>query len=114
MAAMSTVLTVEEIEGGRFTYSTSGSTAAKPKQVVTNRKVPNGNQAVSEFMVSVSHATEDDDGSVLPNRAAITISVKQPKNGQTADMTNVLAIARDIVASDEFANSVTTLQPLSS
>jgi len=114
MAAMSTALTVTDITGGKFTYTTSGHTAQKPKIVVSNHRVPSGNQVMAEFSVSVLHATEDDEGLILPQKAGITVSVRQPVNGQATDMTAVLAILRDIVASDEFTNSVSTLEPLKS
>jgi len=114
MAAMSTALTVTDISAGKFTYTTSGHTAQKPKIVVGNHRVPSGNQVMAEFSFSVLHATEDDDGIILPQKAGITVSCRQPINGQSTDMDAVLAIVRDIVAGDEFANSVATLEPLKS
>jgi len=114
MAAMTTVLTVTDIQSGKFTYSTSGHTAQKAKIVVGNHRVPTGNQVMAEFSFSVLHSTEDDDGIILPQKAGITVSCRQPINGQSTDMDAVVAIVRDIVASDEFANSVSTLEPLKS
>ena len=114
MAAMSTVLTVTDITGGKFTYTTSGHTAQKPKIVIGNHRVPTGNQVMAEFSMSVLHATEDDDGLILPQKAGITINARQPVNGQSTDLDAVLVIVKDIVNSDEFANSIATLEPLKS
>lgn len=112
MAAMSTVLTMTEVTGGKFTYTTSGHTALKPKIVIGNHKVPTGNQTMAEFSLGVLHATTDAAGAVLREKAGITVVARQPINGQATDMTAVLAIVKDIVNSDEFAASVSTLKPL--
>lgn len=110
MAGMSTVLTEYSTIGDKRTYTTSGHTVVKPKIVVCKRKLPVGNQSVSEFSFSVIHATEDDDGNVLQSKPSMEAVVRQPVNGQATDVTAILAIFRDIVAGDEFGNSVTTAE----
>lgn len=112
MAAMSTALQLIEISGGKFTYTTSGHTVLKPKVVVGIHKAPTGRQVMSDFTVVVSHATEDADGAVLAEKSAITVTARQSIHGQATDMTAVLAIVKDIVNSDEFANSLVTGEPL--
>lgn len=112
MAAMSTVLTTTDISGGKFTYTTSGHTVQKPKIVIGNHKVPTGNQVMAEFSFSVLHATTDAEGAVLPQKAGFTVTARQPITGQATDTAAALVILRDIVNSDEFAASVSTLKPL--
>lgn len=108
MAAQTTALTEFSTIGDKRTYTTSGHTVSKPKIVVCKRKVPVGNQTVSEFSVDVIHATEDADGLVLQQKPSMSAVVRQPINGDAADVTAILAIFRDIVAGDEFGNAVTT------
>lgn len=108
MAAMSTALTEFSDNGDSRTYTTSGHTVQKGKVVVNNRKVPVGNQTVSEFSCSVVHATENTDGDVLPQKVNMTAVVRIPIDGDTTDVAAALAIFRDIIAGDEFGNSVDT------
>lgn len=108
MAAMTTALTEFSTLGDSRTYTTSGHTSSKPKLVVQKRKVPVGNATVAESSITVVHATEDPDGNVLPQKVSFGITVRSPINGDAADVTAALAIIRDIVAGDEFGNTVTT------
>lgn len=108
MAAMSTSLTEFSDLGDSRTYTTSGHSASQPKLVVQRRRVPVGNQTVAETTVSVIHATADSDSSILPQKASISVTAKYPINGTYADVTAALAIFRDIVAGDEFANTLST------
>jgi hypothetical protein len=113
MAAMTTALTEFSDLGDKRTYTTSGHTVSKPKIVISQRKLPVGAQTVSEYSFSVIHATEDDSGLVLQSKPTAKVSFTQPVNGQSSDVTAVLTILKDIVASDEFANSVSTAEHLS-
>jgi hypothetical protein len=113
MAAMTTALTEFSTLGDSRTYTTTGHTVQEPKVVVQKRKVPSGNQIVSESSVAVIHATEDSEGLILPQKVSITVTVRSPINGLTADVDAALVIFRDIVAGDEFANTVDTQEYLS-
>jgi hypothetical protein len=108
MAAMSTALTEFADNGNSRTYTQAAHTASKPKLVIQKRKVPEGNGTVVESTVSVIDATEDADGIVLSQKVTFQAVVRYPILGDAADVTAALAVFRDIVAGDEFANTVTT------
>jgi hypothetical protein len=113
MAAMTTALTEFSTLGDSRTYTTTGHTTSKPKVVVQKRKVPTGNQVVSEVSVAVIHATEDDASLILPQKVSMTVTVRSPISGQSTDVDAALVILRDIIAGDEFANAVDTQEFLS-
>jgi len=113
MAAMTTVLTEFADNGNSRTYTQASHTALKPLLVLQKRKVPSGNQTVIEDTVTVLSATEDSDGAILPQRVSFSATVRRPKDGTAADVTAMLAVFRDIVAGDEFANMVDTQEYLS-
>lgn len=108
MAGQSTALTEFSSSGNSRTSTTSGHTVSKPKLVIERRRVPSGKQVVSEYSFTVLQATEDADGNVLEPKVQFVATVKQPINGDSADVAAALVIFRDIVAGDEFGNSVTT------
>lgn len=108
MAGMTTVLTEFSTQGDSKTYTTAGHTVSKPKLVIQKRRVPTGKQKTQEISISVVHGTEDSLGALLPEKVAFQTVVKFPVAGIPADVTAALAIFRDIVAGDEFANAVTT------
>jgi hypothetical protein len=108
MAAMSTALTEFSVNGDSETYTTSGHSIEKPKIVISKRKVPQGTQTVSEYSVSVVHATENSDGDILPQKYSFQVISKGPIDGTTTDRDAALVIFRDIVASDEFGASVSS------
>jgi hypothetical protein len=47
-------------------------------------------------------------GSALAARDVVDISVRGPANGDSADMTALIATVRDVVNSDEFTDMVTS------
>lgn len=108
MAAMTTALTEFSDNGNSRTYVQADHTALKARLVVQKRRVPSGSQVVLEDTIHVISETPDVDGEILPQRASFSVTVRRPKNGTDADTTAMLAIFRDIVAGDEFANTVTT------
>jgi len=108
MAGMTTVLTEFTNNGNSRTSTYTGHTAISPKIVIEKRRVPEGNQTMIEYSLRVIAATEDADGAVLSNKVSFEAAVKYPMLGLSTDVTAALAIFRDIVAGDEFANSVTT------
>lgn len=108
MAGMTTVLTEfsNSVNSRTSTYPTH--TALEPKLVIEKRRVPEGNQTMVEYSAKVVSSTDDADGLVLPQKVAFEASVRYPVLGTSADITAALAIFRDIIAGDEFGNSVTT------
>jgi acetylornithine deacetylase/succinyl-diaminopimelate desuccinylase-like protein len=113
MAAMTTVLTEFSDKENARTYSLSTHTVSKPNLVLQRRKVPSGNQVVIEDDITVLYATEDADGNVMPQKCSMTVSVRRPIGYDATDMTNLLATFRDIIAGDEFGNTVDTSEYLS-
>jgi hypothetical protein len=110
MAAMSTALTEYSNNGDSRTSALSTHTFSKPNIVIEKRKTPVGSQTVAEYSVSVIYATEDSNGDVLSSKVAFTGTFRAPINGTASDITTALATFRDIIAGDEFANSVNTLE----
>lgn len=113
MAAMTTALTEFSNNGNSRTSTTTGHTAVKPKLVIEKRRVPEGNQTMVEFDCKVVHATEDADGQILSQKIAFEGKGRYPVLGKSTDVDAALAVFRDIVAGDEFANSVDTQEWLS-
>lgn len=108
MAAMTTALTEFADNGNSRTYTYTGHTASEPRLVLQKRRVPSGNQVVLEDEIMVLSSTEDSAGLPTPSNVTFSVIARRPKNGITADVTAALAIFRDIVAGDEFANTVST------
>lgn len=108
MSAMTTVLTEFADNGNSRTYTLAGHTIQTPKLVIQKRRVPENGQTQATIDVEVIIGTEDADGMALQQKVGFLISVRQPILGQSADVAAALAIFRDIVAGDEFANSVST------
>ncbi len=112
MAAMLTALTEFSDKENSRTYTSTGHTVSKPKLVVQKRRVPSGNQSVQETTISVIHGTEDSAGAILPQKVSMKVVVTYPISGLASEVTNVQTILRDIIAGDEFANTVTTQEYL--
>lgn len=112
MAGMTTVLTEFSNNGNSRTSTYTGHTAIEPRLVIEKRRVPEGNQTVIEYSVKVVSSTEDADGAVLTEKVTFEAIVRYPKLGLAADVTAALAIFRDVIAGDEFANSVNTQEYL--
>lgn len=108
MAAMTTALTEFADNGNSRTYTYTGHTALDPKLLLQRRRVPSGNQTIAEDTVTVLSGTEDSNGAMLPSRVMFTATVRRPIDGIAADVTAALAIFRDVVAGDEFTNTVNT------
>lgn len=108
MAAMTTVLTEFSNKENSRTSTRAGHTVMAPKLVIEKRRVPDGNQTVGEYSFKVLESTEDAEGLTLSQKVTMESIVRYPVAGQAADIAAVLAVFRDIVAGDEFANSVST------
>jgi hypothetical protein len=112
MAAMSTALVVQSIDGGKFTYTAPGHSAQKAKVVVSTSKAPSGKQTVSEQVINISFATEDSDGIVIQERVAAIVTFRNPIHGLSTDVDAVETLLRDVVNSDEFSTSIRGALPL--
>lgn len=108
MAGMSTALTEFSNNGNSRTSTTTGHTAIRPKLVIEKRVVAEGKKTLAESSVKVVHATVDAEGLPVRDKVAFEALIKTPIAGSATDVTNALAIFRDIVASDEFGAMVTT------
>lgn len=108
MAAMATVLTEFSDLGNSRTYTQAAHAAGKPVLVLQKRKVPSGNEVVVEDTITCLAATEDTDGAIMPSRVTFSVTIRRPIGGDAADVTAQLAVFRDIIAGDEFANTVST------
>jgi len=110
MAGMTSVLTKFSEQGNSKTSSTSTNTAVKPRLVIEKRKTASPVAPVAEYSARVLHATENSDGVILGQKVSFEVIVRYPIMGDNADVTAALAIFRDIVAGDEFGNSIATLE----
>lgn len=108
MATITTALTEFADQGNSRTYTVSGHTVQLPRLIIQRRKVPVDQDASGESKISVIRGTVDAAGVPLASKIAIDVSVRYPVKGLAADITAVLALAREVVASDEFAAMVTT------
>lgn len=113
MAVMTTALTEFSENGNSKTYTYTGHAAGEPRLVIQKRRVPAGNQSVIEDTVSTISSTEDAAGELLTSKVGITTTIRRPVNGIAADVTAALAVHRDVIASDEFTNTVSTQEWLS-
>jgi hypothetical protein len=113
MAQMSTLVKEFADKGNIREYTYTGHTAQKPKMVLQSRVVATGGQKILEDKVSVLSGTEDAEGLPLATRVLFTATIRRPVDGVSADVTAALAVFRDIIAGDEFANTVSTQEWLS-
>lgn len=114
MAAMTTALTEFSQNGNSRTSTLTGHTAASPRLVIEKRRVPEGNHTMIETNFKVVYTTTDADSIILQSKIAFEASVRYPILGQSTDVSAALAVFRDIVAGDEFANTVSTQEWLTS
>lgn len=108
MAVMTTTLTEFSQSGNSRTSTLDGHTAVLPKLLIEKRRVPEGNGTIIEYSFKVVEATVDVDSVVLSNKVSFEAVVRYPTLGASADVTAALAVFRDVIAGDEFGNSVTT------
>lgn len=108
MAVMTTALSEFRSIGDSRTFTYGTHSAVEPRLVIQRRKVAAGATSVIEDLFQVVSSTEDSAGEILTSKVVFEAKVRRPVNGITADVTAALAIFRDIVASDEFTNTVNT------
>jgi hypothetical protein len=108
MAGMTTALTEFTDNGNSRTYTYTGHSASDPRLVLQRRKVASGSTSVIEDTVTVLSGDEDVDSNPLDPRITFSATVRRPINGTASNVTAALAIFRDIIAGDEFGNTVDT------
>jgi len=108
MAAMTTALTEYTDNGNTRVFTYTGHVSTEPRLVIETRKDPSTVGAVLEDTIKVVSSTEDASGELLQSRVTFEAKVRRPNNGIAADVTAALAIFRDIIAGDEFTNTVST------
>lgn len=113
MAAMTTALTEFSNNGNSRTTTLSAHTACVPRIVIEKRKIPANVDGNATYEFKVVYGTEDAAGENLTSKIAFSGKVNYPLLGKEADITAALAVFRDIIAGDEFANSVSTQEWLS-
>jgi hypothetical protein len=113
MAAMTTVLTptISQTAGTR-SYTFAGNTYAHACKVLQKSVTPATQISVAEDRFRVIVGTEDDAGAPLAALNSVEVIVRRPVNGQTTDLNTCLATAQDIMASDEFAATISGQTPL--
>jgi hypothetical protein len=108
MAGQTLVLTEFSNNGNSKTSTLAAHTAIKPVLAIETRKVPTGAQTVYEYAIRLISATLDADSLPIVERVSFSVVVRMPVAGATADRDAMLVAIRDIVAGDEFGNSVAT------
>lgn len=108
MASMTTSLNEFSNNGNSRTSTTTGHTAVKPKLVIEKRKVAEGQSSVAEYNFKVVQATQDTDGNILASKVSFEAVARYPLLGSSTEIASALAVFRDIIAGDEFSNSVST------
>lgn len=109
MPAITTTLTEYSDNGNSRTYSVTGHTAVKPFLVIQKRVAPAALEGSAEFSFRIVKGTTDVDGAVIASRNSAEVIVRQPYQGDSDDSTATLNLLKEIVASDEFAAAVSSL-----
>jgi hypothetical protein len=106
MAAMTTALALSGYNGDTILYALADHTAQKPSLVLVTRKAGNGPTGNIESVFQIAKGTNDVDGALVQSRAVVELRVKYPKHGTGTDVTAGLAIAQDVITSDEFLDLI--------
>lgn len=108
MAAMTTVLTEFADNGNSRTYTSPAHTAVEPRLFIQKRKVATSGTSVIEDIIDVVSSTEDAAGELLDSKIVFEVKVRRPVNGIAGDVTTALVLFREMIASDNFTNTVST------
>lgn len=108
MANFATVLSEFSDKENNRTFMVSGHTVQAPRLVIQKRKVPASPTNVAESHLMVVYGTEDAESLPLTSKVVFDAAVRYPANGQSGDVTAALAVFRDLVASDQFTEMVTS------
>lgn len=105
MAAMSTILTEFSDNGNSRQYTLSDHSFSDVRKVLQKRVE---GVTVLEDQIMVLYSTTDANSAPMAQKVSFTVIVKRPRGCAAADVTSSLAVFRDIVAGDEFTNTVNT------
>lgn len=108
MPSMTSPLVTFSDNGNSRTFTTTGHTLKKPKVLKQSRVVPQGASVIATNQFAGTFGTEDDDGIALKERDSFNLTVRTAINGQTTDATALVALLKDLVNSDEFADALET------
>lgn len=108
MAIMSTTLVESSDSTNSRTYTAPGHTIAKPRLVIQKRTVGTPSGQSAQDTISVVYGTADAQGVLRPGRVVMEINVRRPVDADPSDITDALALLREVVASDNFAATVDT------
>lgn len=108
MAGMTTVLKEFQDAANSRTFTRTGHTVQAPKLVLQKRKIASGNAIMAEDSLTTVSAAHDSGSVLLPNRITFSAVIRRPAAVEASEVTAELAVFRDLVASDEFAQMVTS------
>lgn len=108
MTAMSTVLKEFSDNGNSRTYTAPNHSVAMPKLVIQKRKIAADVSGISEDSVRVVFGTADSTGNPLPSKDSVEVIVRRSPAGDDDDLAAAVALAREIVASDNFGAMVSS------
>lgn len=108
MAARATTLKEFSTNGNSRTSTYTGHSSLAPKLVIEKRRVPENGQMMVEYSFKVVSTTTDAESNVISQKVTHESITRYPVNGKSADVSANLVIFRDLIASDEFGNSVLT------
>lgn len=114
MAGMTTILKemISPNGSNQRVYSGPNHTSLQQELFFQRSKGSVGPATVLEDSVSIVKQTTDAEGATLAAKDVMTITYRRPIGGAQADTDRVVHLARDFVASDEFANMVNKQLPL--
>lgn len=90
------------------TWSLPGHTVLKPLLAIQRRVVPQGNKRTAKTELSFVAGTVDADSLTVAEKHRITVTVDTAVYGASADMTALLVLFREAIASDEFTAAVSS------
>jgi hypothetical protein len=79
-----------------------------PRRFIVSRTEASGVLGSSRTKTQIVYGTEDGEGNPLEAPVGIDLLTRFPVAGQDSDIDNVIALARDFVASDEFVTWIKT------
>lgn len=106
MANMVTTLRDYANNGNSRTYVTSAHTAAAPRLVIQKRKIASTPTGVAQDDISVLFGFVDANGAPVASKIAFSVNFRRPLNCDPTAQAGALALFREVVASDNFADVV--------
>jgi hypothetical protein len=100
------------MSAGQSAYAFASHTALSIKKLIQKTRIAPSDGKVSENSVNVVFTATDADGAVYPNPISIKATVRVPRGAQSSEVDAALAAFRDVIAGDEFTDTVDTFNPL--